>query len=157
MTPVRRRDADYFPIFTILKIRIDMEESKRQKQVGRLIQEEMSEIFQREGLNVVQGGMISVSKVQMTPDLLEARIYLSFFRISDVEGLLNEIKERGGEWRKLLGMRVKNQLRRVPELQFFADDTLEHVFRMEDLFRKIEEERIARDQPVPPQPDEPEA
>lgn len=118
-----------------------MEESKRQKQVGKLILEEMSDIFQREGVNIVDGGMVSISAVSVTPDLLEARIYLSFFQVKDVTNLLHSIKERTGEWRKLLGQRVKNQLRRVPELSFFNDETLDYVQKMEDLFRKIKEEK----------------
>jgi len=118
-----------------------MEESKRQKQVAKLIMEEMSDIFQREGINIVEGGMVSISKVMVTPDLLEARIYLSFFQVKNPSELLHTIKERTGEWRKTLGNRVRNQLRRVPELQFFTDETLEHVFKMEQLFKQIEEER----------------
>ena len=118
-----------------------MEESKRQKQVGKLILEEMSDIFQRGGINIIKGGMVSISKVSVTPDLLEARIYLSFFQIKEQGELLHEIKDRGKEWRKLLGERVRNQLRRVPELQFYSDDTLEHVFKMEQLFKKINSER----------------
>jgi len=123
-----------------------MEESKRQKQVGRLIQEEMSDIFQREGMSMADGGMVSISKVAVTPDLLDARIYLSLFQVKDPEKLLYEIKEKTKELRKLLGVRVKNQLRRVPELHFFLDDTLDHVFKMEELFRKINEERESREQ-----------
>ncbi len=121
-----------------------MEENKRQKQVGKLIMEEMSDIFQREGMNIVDGGMVSISKVMVTPDLLEARIYLSLFQVKDTSALLYKIKERSWEWRKLLGQRIKNQLRRVPELTFYNDDTLDHVFKMEQLFKKIEEERIAQ-------------
>jgi ribosome-binding factor A len=123
-----------------------MEESKRQKQVGRLIQEEMSDIFQREGMSMADGGMVSISKVAITPDLMDARIYLSLFQVKEPEKLLYEIKEKTKELRKLLGLRVKNQLRRVPELHFFLDDTLDHVFKMEELFRKINEERESRGQ-----------
>ena len=118
-----------------------MEETKRQKQVGKLILQEMSDIFQREGINVINGGMVSISKVAVTPDLMEARIYLSLFQIKQPEALLRDIKERTGEWRNALGQRVKNQLRRVPELQFFTDDTLDYVFKMEELFRKINENK----------------
>ena len=117
-----------------------MEESKRQKQVAKLIQHEMSDIFLREGMNVIKGGMVSISKVSVTPDLLEARIYLSLFQIKDEPALMQEITDRTGEWRNLLGQRVKNQLRRIPELQFFLDDTLDYVFKMEELFKKINEE-----------------
>jgi ribosome-binding factor A len=122
-----------------------MEDSKRQKQVGKLILEEMSGIFQREGMNIVDGGMVSISKVHVTPDLLEARIYLSFFQIKDAAKLLHDIKVRTREWRNLLGIRVKNQLRRVPELTFFNDDTLDHVARMEELFKKINDGKPADD------------
>ena len=119
-----------------------MEETKRQKQVGKLIQQEISSIFQLENMNVLPGGgMVSVSRVSLTPDLMEARIYLSLFQIKDQQALLQEIKSRTGEWRGALGNRVKNQLRRVPELQFFIDDTLDYVFRMEELFGKIKTEK----------------
>src|SRR5580658_11071773 len=110
-----------------------MEESKRQKQVAKLVLEELSGIFQREGMNIIDGGMVSISKVMLTPDLLEARVYLSFFQVKDPEALLHKIKERGWEWRKMLGQRVKNQLRRIPELFFYPDDTLDHVFKMDQL------------------------
>lgn len=120
-----------------------MEESKRQKQIGQLIMEELSDIFRREGFSMVDGGMVSVSKVMVTPDLLEARIYLSLFQIKDTESLMQTFREKTSEFRKLLGMRVKNQLRRVPELVFYLDDTLDYVFKMEELFKKIEEDRKA--------------
>lgn len=119
-----------------------MEENKRQKQVGKLVMEELSDIFQREGMNIIDGGMVSITKVMITPDLLEARVYLSFFQVKDQAALLQKIKERGWEWRKLLGQRIKNQLRRIPELQFFSDDTLDHIFKMDAIFKKIAEERV---------------
>jgi ribosome-binding factor A len=122
-----------------------MEENKRQKQVGQLLSEEISDIFQREGLNIVDGGMVSIYRIYVTPDLLEARIFLSFYQIKDPAALLHKIKDRTGELRKLLGMRIRNQLRRVPQLQFFADDTMEHVSKMEELFRKIATDRQARE------------
>jgi ribosome-binding factor A len=117
-----------------------MEESKRQKQVGQLVMEEMSDIFQREGMNIINGGMVSISKVSVTPDLLEARVYLSLYKIDKPEELMREIESRTGEWRNQLGRRVRHQLRRVPELQFFLDDTLDHVFKMEELFKSIKTE-----------------
>ncbi len=124
-----------------------MEESKRQKQVGKLVQMELSDIFQREGINIIDGGMVSISKVSITPDLLEARVYLSLFQIKEPAQFMHSIQERGWEFRKMLGERVKNQLRRVPDLKFFNDDTLDYVFKMEDLFKKIEEERNANNKP----------
>ncbi|RBL93132.1 30S ribosome-binding factor RbfA [Chitinophaga flava] len=117
-----------------------MQETKRQKQIGQLIQEELSDVFQRMGFNVVEGGMISIAAVKMTPDLLEAKVYLSMFQIKSPEEMLERIKERMGEIKKALGLRVGKQLRRMPELAFFLDDTLDYVFKMEELFKKIKED-----------------
>lgn len=114
-----------------------MTEGKRQKQVGKLLQQELSDIFQREGLNIIEGSMISISAVRMTPDLLEARIYLSIFNAPDSNVLLEKVKGKGWEIKKQLARRVKHQLRRIPELFFFLDDTLDHVFKMEELFKMI--------------------
>lgn len=118
-----------------------MVESKRQKQVGKLVLEEMSDIFQREGINIINGGMVSISSVAITPDLLEARIYLSLFKVDDKEELMRQIADRTPEFRNQLGRRVRHQLRRIPELKFFLDDTLDHVFKMEELFKSIKEEK----------------
>lgn len=118
-----------------------MQEGKRQKQVAGLLYEEFNEIFQRLGLNMLEGGMVSISSVKITPDLLEARIYLSFFQVKDAKEGLKKIEDKAWEIKKELTARVKHQLRRIPELKFFIDDTLEHVFKMEELFKKINEER----------------
>lgn len=117
-----------------------MQEGKRQKQVGGLIQEEMTDILQRLGLNMIDGGMVSVSSVKVTPDLLEARIYLSLFQVKDPKGTLKKIEERKWEIKKELAARVKHQLRRIPELKIFHDDTLDHVFKMEEIFKQIKQD-----------------
>src|SRR3982751_6954189 len=114
-----------------------MKEGKRQKQIGGLIQEEINFIFQRLGLNVVDGGMVSISSVKITPDLLEARIYLSIFNAPDNKAVLKKIQERAWDVKKELAARIKHQLRRIPELKFFLDDTLDHVFKMEELLKQI--------------------
>lgn len=114
-----------------------MKEGKRQKQIGGLIQEEINAIFQRLGLGFINGGMVSVSSVKVTPDLLEARIYLSIYNTTDKKAILHKIEDRHWEIKKELAARVKHQLRRIPELKFFLDDTLDQVFKIEELFSKI--------------------
>lgn len=126
-----------------------MQEGKRQKQIGGLIQEEINGIFQRMGLSIVDGAMISISSVKVTPDLLEARIYLSLFNTQAKEALLKKVEERAWEIKRELAARVKNQLRRIPELKFFLDDTLDHVFKMEELFKQIKKEDEERDEKLP--------
>src|SRR6185436_13876582 len=105
-----------------------MKEGKRQKQVGGLIQEELNDIFQRMGLNMMSGGMVSISSVALTPDLLEARVYLSFFQVKDAAGALKKIEDHAWEIKKELTQRLGKQLRRMPEIKYFRDDTLDHVF-----------------------------
>lgn len=114
-----------------------MLESKRQKQVGRLIQEEMSSIFVKEGLSMSNGGMVSISKVSVTPDLLEAHIFLSLFQVPNPQQYLEQIQQKTSELRKILGNQLAHNLRRIPELQFFIDDTLDHVFKLEEIFKDI--------------------
>ena len=117
------------------------QEGKRQKQVGGLIQEELNTIFQRFGFNMIDGGMVSISSVKITPDLLEARVYLSFFQVADAQKALKKIEEKASEIKRELGNRVRQQLRRIPEVKYFRDDTLDHVFRMEEIFKKISEQK----------------
>jgi len=117
-----------------------MKEGKRQKQVGSLINKEINDILQRLGLAMIDGGLVSVSSVKVTPDLLEARIYLSFFQVQDPSAAMKRIEDRAWEIKKELAARVKLQLRRIPEIKYFADDTLDHVFRMEELFKQIRDD-----------------
>ena len=113
-----------------------MQENKRQKQIAGLLHEELSGIFQRLSLSMVEGGMVSISSVKITPDLLEARIYLSIFQ-ADTKIVMKRIEDRKWEIKKELATQVKQQLRRIPELRFFLDDTLDHVFKMEELLKQI--------------------
>ena len=114
-----------------------MEEGKRQKQVAGLLHEELSGIFQRLGLNMMDGGMVSISSVKITPDLFEARVYVSVFNVKDTAAVMKKIEERSWEIKKELVSRVKNQLRSMPQLSYFNDDTLAYVDKMEELFKKI--------------------
>jgi ribosome-binding factor A len=77
----------------------------------------------------------------VTPDLLEARVYLSLFQIADSNKYIIDINERVPEFRGMLGNRVKNQLRRIPTLAFYLDDTLDYVFKMEEIFAQIAKEK----------------
>jgi ribosome-binding factor A len=118
-----------------------MQEGKRQKQIAGLLNEEMNTIFQKLGLNMIDGGLVSISSVKVTPDLLEARFYLSFFQVKDVNAALKKIEDRHHDIKKDLAAKVRNQLRNIPVLRFYKDDTLEHVFKMEEIFKKISEEK----------------
>jgi ribosome-binding factor A len=118
-----------------------MLEGKRQKQVAGVIHEEMTGIFRKMGLGMIDGGLVSISSVKVTPDLLEARIYLSIFQAKDNEAVLKKIEEKAHEIKRELAAKVRSQLRRIPEIKYFLDDTLDQVFKMEELFKKIEGEK----------------
>jgi len=117
-----------------------MTEGKRQKQVAAEISKELNEIFLKMGLNMMEGGMISISSVKITPDLYEARIYLSFFQVKDPEAALEKFKELSSEIRGELGKRMRHQLRSIPQLTFYLDDTLDYVFKIEKLLDDIKKE-----------------
>ncbi len=117
-----------------------MLEGKRQKQVAAVIEKELNEIFQRLGLSMTDGGMVSISSVKITPDLHEARVYLSFFKVKDPVAALKHIEERNWEIKKLLTASVRHQFRTMPVLSYFIDDTLEYVDKMEKLFKDIRDQ-----------------
>ena len=123
-----------------------MEEGKRQRQVAGALQEELNDIFRRLGLGMIDGGMVSIASVKITPDLLEARIYLSLFQVKDTKAVMKTIESRAWEIKKELAGRVKHQLRRIPVLHFYLDDTLDYVFKMEEILKKINEEKSDTDE-----------
>jgi ribosome-binding factor A len=114
-----------------------MEEGKRQKQISSVLHEELTAIFQRLSLNMIDGGMVSIAGVKITPDLLEARVYLSLFQVKDTDTAMKKIEDRAHEIKKQLAEKIKRQVRRIPEIKYFKDDTLDHVFKMEELFKEI--------------------
>jgi ribosome-binding factor A len=117
-----------------------MLEGKRQKQVAGLLNEELNDIFLRMGFNMMDGGMVSISSVKITPDLFDARVYLSLFKVKDNIAVLKKIEDKSKEIRNELGKRVRHQLRSIPMLSFYIDDTLDYVDKMDELFKKIKDE-----------------
>jgi ribosome-binding factor A len=113
-----------------------MKESNRQKKFGKLIQKELSEVLARE-FSVEGSPMLSVTVVRGTPDLKIARIYVSVFPDDKAQMALGELTTRNREVRQLLAARLRHQLRFIPELQFYLDDTLNEVDQLEKLFQQI--------------------
>lgn len=114
-----------------------MQEGKRQKQIAGLLQQELNLIFQQKGFNILNGGIVSIAGIKVTPDLLEARVYISFYQVKDMIAALQHIEDNAWEIKRDLATKIKHQLRRIPVLKFFVDDTLDNVFKMEELFKKI--------------------
>ena len=123
----------------------DAMESKRQQKVSRQLQRDLSDIFQRDVPHLFNGAFITVTSVRVSPDLSQARVYLSFLATKNKDLLLESIQEKGKVLRQHLGERVRHQLRIVPELSFYLDDTAEYADKMDKLFSGLD---------IPPAPEE---
>ena len=110
-------------------------ETTRQNKISRLIQKELSEIFllQNKEMN---GVLVSVSAVRISPDMSIARVYLSVFPSEKSQEIVKNINDNMKSIRYELGTRVRYQLRIIPELKFFVDDSLDYVERIDELLKK---------------------
>jgi len=115
-------------------------ESKRQQKFAGVLQEELAQVFQREGGAFLPNTLVTITRVRVSPDLAVAKVYLSFFNTSNTTLSINTVNAHAGEIRYKLGARIRHQVRVVPELTFFVDDTNEYVERMDHLFEKIAKE-----------------
>ncbi len=111
-------------------------ETTRQKKVSRLIQRELSEIFLREAKTYTMGTMVSVSKVRISPDLGLAKVYISIFPSDKKDDVFNEIDINTSAIRRFLGLKVGKQLRVVPDLHFFIDDSLDYIDNIDRLLKE---------------------
>ena len=107
----------------------------RLNRVSRLLQKELASIFQSQ-TRAMHGGLVSVTRVKISPDLSICTSYLSIFPSDKSEELLNNIRANEKTIRYDLGQRVRNQLRIVPELRFFIDDSLDYMERIDSLLKK---------------------
>jgi ribosome-binding factor A len=108
-------------------------ESTRQHKIARLIQKDLGLIFQQYGRDHFPGTMITVTKVYITRDLSVAKIYLSLFTPASKPELLGKIRQHVKELRRHLGERIKHQVRFVPELLLFEDDSLDYIDNIDHL------------------------
>ncbi len=98
--------------------------TKRQKQVANLIQQAISEVFQRDCSHLFKNALLGVNFIKLSPDLKIASVYLSIFNGS--EGTLKDVQDNAKKLRYFLSQRLRNNLRTVPELRFFQDDLAEY-------------------------------
>lgn len=112
-------------------------ESLRQQKVNKLLAKELAEIFRSESRTLFAGGFITVTGVRISPDLSSAKVYLSIMGgQKDKDTIFGMVKEHAHQVRKRLGVIVGKQLRIVPELMFYIDDSLDYAMRIEELLKK---------------------
>ena len=110
-------------------------EGTRLSKVARLLQKDLGDIFQREGSTIFRGKMITVTSVRVSPDLGVAKVYVSIFPTEKKEDVLLAIKEHTRQIRHELAQRVRHQLRIIPELTFFLDDSLDYIENIDKLLK----------------------
>ena len=111
-------------------------DSTRQLKVSRLVQKELGEIFQKETRLLFGNALITVTQVRISPDLGVARIFVSLFNVPDKQALLKSIQEHTKDIRMKLSTRIKKQVRIIPNLVFFLDDSVDYAMRIEELLKK---------------------
>ena len=112
-------------------------ETIRQRQVAKQIQIIMSEIVQKDLTNILDGAMVTISGVRVTPDLYTARVYVSIYNHKNPDAVLDSLDKNNKMIRGLLGNKIRNKVRSIPQLEFFKDDTLEDVQNLERIFGEI--------------------
>ncbi|MFT4524438.1 MAG: ribosome-binding factor A [Granulosicoccus sp.] len=110
-------------------------ESTRQKKVSKLILRDLATYFQQNGDLYAKGSMLTVTVVRVSPDLGTARVYLSVFGKHEPQEAVDNVNEKTWEVRKSLAAKVRHQLRIVPNLRFYVDDSLDEVEKIGDLLK----------------------
>jgi ribosome-binding factor A len=114
---------------------MELQETTRQQKIARQIQRDIAEILQKEGREIVNGKLVTVTTVRVSPDFAYAKVYFSIFPFEKNQEVMEALEKNNWLLRKELGKRIRNQLKIVPELQFFLDDSLEYIENIEGLLK----------------------
>lgn len=126
-----------------------MEETNRQKKIAGVLQKDLIDILQGEARDWLKGIIISITKVYVTSDLGEAKVYVSVFPSKHRDKLMEGIKENSSTIRYELARRTKNQLRRMPNLEFFMDDSLDYIEGIDSALKGDDENPIKNPEVLP--------
>lgn len=119
-----------------LKYYICPMDSTRQQKVSRLLQKELANAFQRELQTIIDKSLVTFTAVRISPDLSVAKIYFSIFPPAKRESVFESIKNQNKEIRHLIAQKLKSDLRIIPELIFYIDDSLDYAEKIENLLKK---------------------
>jgi ribosome-binding factor A len=112
-------------------------DNKRQQKFARLIQKDLGEIFQKETRDLFEGAFITVTEVKVSPDLGIARVYLSFMLAKNKTMLMDSIQDQGKTIRQRLASRIRHQVRVIPELHFYLDESADYAARMDEIITNL--------------------
>jgi ribosome-binding factor A len=112
-------------------------ETKRQQKFSRMLQRELGEIFQKDIKGFFSNVFITVTQVRISPDLSIAKVYLSLMMTPDKTSFIEEINEKKGLVRKMLGDRIGKKIRIVPDLIFYLDDSAEYADNIDRILKGL--------------------
>ena len=115
--------------------------AKRTDKLGRQLQKDLGEILDSAAQQLLNGTLVTVLDVEVTPDLGLAKVYLSFFQSTDKQADLETLRNHLPQIRHYLAGKLKNQVRKIPELMLFIDDTNDQAEHMENLLRQLREKK----------------
>ncbi|MBP6826124.1 MAG: 30S ribosome-binding factor RbfA [Saprospiraceae bacterium] len=116
-------------------------ESIRQKQIGELLRRYFGMLLTEEGSNIYgRDKLVTITEVKMTPDLLIAKIYISVYGTENKQEVILELEDNYPRLRQALASKAGKNMRRIPELEFFLDDTIDEMYRVDALLNRVSEE-----------------
>lgn len=124
-------------VFNISADKFQDMQTKRQLQVGEVIKRNFSEVLIQNGYFIYGEAIVSVTNVLMSSDLGIAKIYLSIFNTPDKNGVLSALKEHIHKLRNELNQKIRKQLRKMPHLQLYIDDTIDEMYKVDELFARL--------------------
>ena len=126
-----------------------MEETNRQRKIAGVLQQDLVDVLQRAAQDGMRGVIISVSKVSVTSDLGVAKVYLSVFPSDKRDAIIEGVKSNTSTIRYEMAQRTKHQLRRMPELLFFGDDSLDYIEKIDKSLKGEDENPITNPSILP--------
>ena len=117
-------------------------ETKRQRQVAELVKRNFSMVLQTEGVNIYGSApLVTVTEVKMSPDMGIAKIYLSIWNTENKQAVLLQMQEENTRLRQALGQRLKRHVRRIPHIDFYEDETIDEMYRVDSIFDRLHNEK----------------
>mgnify|MGYP001226955504 FL=1 len=112
-------------------------DSKRQLQVAEMIKRNFAPVFQEQGIYIYGSAFVTVTSVKITPDMAQAKVYLSIFNADDKETVLKKVVNHTHLLKQALAARIKNQVRRIPSIFFYFDETIDEMYKVDTMFKNL--------------------
>lgn len=112
--------------------------SKRQEQVAELIKRNFGVVLQQEGSYIYGDAFVTVTQVQVTPDLSQAKLYISIFNTENKQGVLMMLEKEIHKLKQALAYRIRRHVRRIPDIAIYLDDTLDEMYKLNQIFDNLD-------------------